>query len=389
MDIALCYESVLPERGGCETYIADLARRFVADGHRVHLYASCWDSEVLPTSMKYHPLPQPKGPRFLRPWQFSLDCVKALGACRHDVSMGFNKTWGQDILYPQAGLHVASAEHNLRKHRPPLVRAVARLIRQCDLAHWSYCLLERKQYLGPKQPAIIANSKFVRGHFQQYYRIAPEKVRVIYSAIDASRFHEQDRPRRRLEYRQQWGIDPEATVALFVAMNYELKGLEPLISSLQHVSRERPMVLLIAGNPNFTHYEKQARYLGVSDRVRFVGFCKDTRSCYFASDFLVHPTFYDPCSLVVLEALACGLPVITSRFNGARELLDPPNDSLIIDDPFAVKHLGGCIEQFLDPVRRIGAAQAARRNSLRWHFDIHYRQLVDVLSEVAKAKRAA
>src|SRR5437773_5418370 len=70
MDIAFCYESVLPTRGGCETYIADLARRLRVDGHQVHLYASRWDEQALPRGLAYHGLPVLGGPRFLRPWRF-------------------------------------------------------------------------------------------------------------------------------------------------------------------------------------------------------------------------------------------------------------------------------------------------------------------------------
>src|SRR5438270_7259046 len=103
MDIALCYESVLPARGGCEHYIADLARRLAADGHAVHLYASRWDADALPAGIRCHALAAPRGPRFLRPWRFGAACLDALRGARHDVSVGFNKTWGQDVLYPQAG----------------------------------------------------------------------------------------------------------------------------------------------------------------------------------------------------------------------------------------------------------------------------------------------
>src|SRR6516162_2674085 len=109
MNIAFCYESVLPARGGCETYIADLARRLVADGHEVHLYACRWDAAALPPSLRYHALAVPFGPRFLRPWRFGRACERALSGADHDVTLGFDKTWGQDVLYPQGGLHAASA----------------------------------------------------------------------------------------------------------------------------------------------------------------------------------------------------------------------------------------------------------------------------------------
>jgi UDP-glucose:(heptosyl)LPS alpha-1,3-glucosyltransferase len=135
MKIAFCYESVLPARGGCETYIADLARRLVADRHEVHLYACRWDEKALPAGVRYHALPPVRGPRFVRPWRFAAACEEALGHGTHDVSIGFDKTWGQDILYPQGGLHSASAEHNLNKYPGRLTRGLARLVKSLDLAH--------------------------------------------------------------------------------------------------------------------------------------------------------------------------------------------------------------------------------------------------------------
>src|SRR5262245_40815961 len=161
MKIAFCYESVLPARGGCETYIADLARRLVADGHAVHLYACRWDAAALPAELHYHPVETPKGPRFLRPWRFGAACERALRHSAHNVTLGFDKTWGQDVLYPQGGLHAASAEHNCRKHRRPLVRSLARLVKTADLAHWSFSLLERRQYLAEPRPLIVVNSEMV------------------------------------------------------------------------------------------------------------------------------------------------------------------------------------------------------------------------------------
>src|SRR5437773_5984856 len=88
MDIAFCYESVLPARGGCETYIADLAGRLVADRHEVHLYACRWDAAALPENVHYHCLPAARGPRFLRPWRFGAACARALRGAQHDVSVG-------------------------------------------------------------------------------------------------------------------------------------------------------------------------------------------------------------------------------------------------------------------------------------------------------------
>ena len=109
MNIAFCYESVLPARGGCETYISDLARRLIADNHEVHLYACRWDATALPQAMKYHSLAPDASARVFCVLGGSPGnvCAPWHGA-GHDVTVGFDKTYGQDVLYPQGGLHAAS-----------------------------------------------------------------------------------------------------------------------------------------------------------------------------------------------------------------------------------------------------------------------------------------
>lgn len=389
MDIALCYESVLPARGGAETYIGDLARRLARDGHAVHLYASRWDANALPAATHFHRIEPKSGPRFLRPWRFAAACEEALQHAKHDVSIGFDKTWGQDILYPQGGLHAASAEHNLLKFPDNFSRTLAKVGKWLDPAAWSFARLERKQYLGAKRPLIVVNSFMVRKHFEQHYGIQPEAVRVVRSAIDPLRFAAEDRFKRRHAERGKWMVFPEETVGLFVAMNYRLKGLAPLLNALALVPRDKPFTLVVAGHPNFRRYQKLTEKLRIEDRVRFLGHRDDPRDCYFAADFLVHPTFYDPCSLVALESLACGLPVITSKYNGASELLTPPNDGIVIDDPHNAAELASAMARFTDRNVRAEASAAARQTGTKWTFEHHYQALLNVFSEARQTKQAA
>jgi UDP-glucose:(heptosyl)LPS alpha-1,3-glucosyltransferase len=147
--------------------------------------------------------------------------------------------------------------------------------------------------------------------------------------------------------------------------------------------------LLIGGSPKTGPYERLARRLGVADRVRFLGYRPDVRECYFAADLLVHPTFYDPCALVTLEALACGLPVLTTVYNGAHELLPPPLDQAVIDDPHDAHLLAHRIQQWWDPRLRAAGTRAARQAAAAWTFEDHYRALLAVLEEAAARKRAA
>ena len=389
MDVGLCYESVLPARGGCEHYISDLARRLARDGHAVHLFACRWDATALPAATVYHQLPSPTGPRFLRSWRFGRSCLEALSQHPVDVSLGFDKTWGQDILYPQGGVHSASQAHNLLKHPPGLARVGARAARAFDLAGRSFARLERRQYLTRPTPIILAISEMTRRHFREFLGLPEAAVRVLHAAIDPERFAADDRPARRDRERRAWGVAPDETVGLFVAMNYRLKGMAQLIRALAHAPTDRRFRVVVVGNPKYRRYEALASRLGVRDRLVFLGFRADPRDAYFAADFLVHPTFYDPCSLVALEGLACGLPVVTSRHNGAAEKLSPPDDGLIVNDPHDARELGAAITDMLDPDRLPARKAAATAAGRRWTFEDHYRQLLAVFGEVVARKRRA
>jgi UDP-glucose:(heptosyl)LPS alpha-1,3-glucosyltransferase len=388
MNIALCHPSVVPARGGCETYICDLARRLARDGYGIHLFTSHWDSAALPSSTHIYRIAAATGPRFLRPWKFSVDCEAAVRVVKPDVSIGFDKTWGQDILYPQGGLHAATNEQNLLKHSGTVQRALARVGKWFDPAHRSYSRLERKQYFGSDRPTILVNSEMVRSHFEQYYGVVPGNVRVLRSAIDPMRFVAEDRPKRRAAERDRWNVKPETSVALFIATNYRLKGLAALIRALPHLPSDRDFRLVVVGDPEVEPYRRLAMSLGVADRVQFLGFRNDPKEAYFASDFLVHPTFYDPCSLVVLEALACGLPVVTTRFNGAAELLNSTN-SVIVKDPHDAAELARAVTTFTDPTVRATATTSAREAANAWTFEHHYREFVSIFEESASLKRAA
>ncbi len=388
LDVALCFESVLPSKGGAETYLGDLSRRLAADGHRVHLYACRWDSAALPTEMVFHRLPSPLGPRFLRPWRFAAAVNRALAATDHDVTVGFDKTYGQDVLYPQGGLHAASRWHNRLKFGSPLARLAGDFGKLFDPAARSFARLERRQYLGPDSPVIVVNSQMVAGHFERFLGVPASRLRVIHSAIDPRRFAAPDRARVRAAERAAWGVPDGVPVGLFVGMNYRLKGLAPLVEAVARVHEDRKFRIAVVGHTNDAAYRALAHRRDVADRVLFLGHRRDPKAAYFAADFLVHPTFYDPCSLVALEALACGLPVVTTRYNGASELLGDPPAGAVVRDPHDAAGLAAAVGDLLNPAHRARLAERATVAAAAWTFEDHYRALVAVFAEVRDRKRA-
>ena len=170
--------------------------------------------------------------------------------------------------------------------------------------------------------------------------------------------------------RQLLGINAETSVLLFVAHNFKLKGLEELIRAAAGLFG-RNWLLLVAGRDQPRRYRHLAQNLGIQDRIRFLGSVKDPRELLVASDLLVHPTWYDPCSRVVLEALGCGLPVITTSHNGAAEVIERARHGFVIDSPRDITALCSAITQGLEPevqqACRAAAGQMREQLSMARH----------------------
>lgn len=398
MRIAINFRKIDPTKGGAETYVVDLIRRLAAAGHEVAVYAESCHAGALPPGATFHPV---AAPGFFRPqqtWNFARNSERALRAAEadhaFDASLGLINTWHHDVLIPQGGVHGASLDANARRFGNVVRRAIYRLGKQVNPKAWVYGAIEARQYApstGARQ--VVAVSEMVRGHLEQYHGVPRERVTVIPNAIDAERLDMPDPAAARAELRAELGLADGATVALFVGHNYELKGLRPLLQGLRHrLSRHpqaTPIHLIACGGGKPARFRRLARRLGLEGQVHFLGFRPDIRPCFHASDFFVSPTYYDPCSLVVFEALACGLPVVTTACNGAGELIEQGREGYVIPRPGALDHLADALDRLADPAARRVMAGHARALGREQTLDGHVARLVAVLEQVAATRQAA
>jgi UDP-glucose:(heptosyl)LPS alpha-1,3-glucosyltransferase len=226
----------------------------------------------------------------------------------------------------------------------------------------------------------------VAQHFREYHGMEPERIRVVYNALDPR----VPRPGAREAFRRRQGLGAEDGALLFVARNYGLKGLEPLLEAFAVVSRtHRGGRLVVCGSTRDRRYRRLVRRLRIVDRVTFLGAVDDIGECFAGCDAFAFPSFYDPCSLVVLEAMAAGLPVITTRCNGACELLDEGKDGFVIDSPWDVEALADRMHRLLaDPALRATMGNRARGNVVRYTVDARQEELWRALEEAAQDPRA-
>ncbi len=392
MRIALNFQRLDPTRGGAETYVVDLCHRLIRAGHEVDLYAESWDPSALPEGVRPVRVEAPGWTRWRRTWSFARNSELALRKARgeYGCSLGFINTWHHDVLIPQGGVHSASLLANSKRFEPGWRRPAYLLGKRANPKDWMYRAIERRQYDPARGARYVAVSRMVRDDLERIHDVPRDRIHVIPNAIDAGRLVVDDPAAARRDFREGLGLHPSDLVALFVGHNYELKGLKPLLLAMkERLVRDpgvRPLTLLACGGGEAGSFRSLARSLGLGDRVHFLGFQADIRPCFHASDFFALPTYYDPCSLVVFEALACGLPVVTTACNGAGELITEGREGFVVPSPDHREALADAFDRMADdPARKLMSAQASRLGREQ-SFDRHVASLVRLFEEVARSK---
>jgi UDP-glucose:(heptosyl)LPS alpha-1,3-glucosyltransferase len=386
MKIALNIETIGANRGGAEKYAGMLVRWLAASGHEVHVFSRIVDEEELPAGITFHgvrPTALP-GMGWMRAYQFGAASAKALSKHQFDLIVGFVKVWYQNAYVAVGGAHPASLVHNSQRFRNPIARGLWWMTKLLSPKQWIFKSIERKQFGGMHQPFIIAPSQLTARHFEYYHGISRHRIAVVPNGIDSVPpmdwlEHE------RTVFRRRNNLANEDVAVLFAAHNYALKGLEPLLRSFAPVARAHANArLLVCGGRQSGRYRRLAQRLQIADKVQFLGFVDDIREAFAGADLFAFPTFYDPCSLVVPEAMSAGLPVITTEQNGAADLIDEGVNGFVIEEPWALAQLTDRIEQLVtssEKRRRMG--QLARSAAHGFTLDVRMPQMLAALNKAA------
>lgn len=207
---------------------------------------------------------------------------------------------------------------------------------------------ERRSYSNAR--FVVAPSNLIRDELLSI-GVPEDKIRVIYNGVDLDEFQPGDVDRHAL------GLPSESPLALFVGdICSRRKNLDTTLHAVAKVPNVR---LAIAGKVKGSPYPALARQLGIESRVHFLNFRKDVGTIMRAVDMFVFPSRYDTFGLVVLEAMASGLPVVTAASVGASELMTPET-GIVLGDAENADALADAIRVYSDPMRRSAAGAAAR-----------------------------
>lgn len=253
-----------------------------------------------------------------RDWSFARAARAAWRERRFDLVQSHERIAGCELYRAGDGVHRCWLE--IRRRSAGALERFGMLV---SPYHRYVCAAERRMFEHPRLRAVICNSKMVRDEIRDAFRIAPEKLHVIYNGVDLDYFHPEHRAALRPSARAALGVGSGERAFLFVGSGFARKGLDAAIAALAACAGE-PFRLIVAGRDrDAKRFRARAAAAGVADRIHFVGGVDDVRPLYAAADCFILPTRYDPFPGAVLEALAMGLPAIVGRRSGAAEIVQP------------------------------------------------------------------
>jgi UDP-glucose:(heptosyl)LPS alpha-1,3-glucosyltransferase len=317
-------------------------------------------------------------PRAFRPLSFALRVRSALQHAGLAVVQSFDRTLGQQIYRAGEGVHREWLQCK-RRSLPALARGWS----QFSLFDQVLLALERRVFC--QTPIIITNSQRGQEEIGRHYGVPGTRMLTIYNGVDTDRFHAGVRHRFRETQRAAWGVSSADLVLLFVGSGFYRKGLGCLIEAMGELRRRGvPNVrLVVVGKGRLTPYQRLTRKVAVADVVRFEGLRADVERCYAGADLFVLPTLYDPFANTCLEAMACGLPVLTTAVNGATELMRDGMDGCVLGDAPSAEAVADVLQRMLAWERRRAMGEVARQLASNYPLSRALMQTLQVYEAVA------
>ncbi|MCR3755891.1 MAG: D-inositol-3-phosphate glycosyltransferase [Sodalis sp. Psp] len=240
-----------------------------------------------------------------------------------DLVQSHERIAGCDVFRAGDGVHQAWLDQ-----RDRIIPSYQRWLTRISRYHRYVLGAEREMFCSPQLKKIICNSAMVRDDIIHYHGVKEEnKFALIYNAIDLQHFSPANDVQRQVA-RATLLIPQKACVLIFVGSGFARKGLCQTLEAMATTDR---YLIVIGQDKHQYRYQALARTLGCLSRVRFAGVRQEVLPCYHAADALILPTLYDPFPNVILEAMSCGLPVITSQRCGGAEFIEHGRQGFVCD----------------------------------------------------------
>ena len=292
--------------------------------------------------------------RVWRDWSFARAVCAAVKSQRFDLVQSHERISCCDVYRAGDGVH-----RQWLANRKRAAGVLQRIALTLNPYHWYTLAAEKRLFQSPRLRAVICNSNMVKEEVRRHFRLAEDKLHVIYNGVDLAAFHPQLRQIWRERKREELGIADAAMVYLFVGSGFRRKGLPQLLRALSGV-RDAHLVV-VGADKELPRLRRAAEQAKLSARVHFAGGQEDVKPWYGMADCFVLPSLYDPFPNAAMEAMACGLPLITTVQCGAAEFVESGVEGYICRDALDVVELARCLNLAAAPGEALRMGAAARR----------------------------
>lgn len=363
--------------GGAEQFADSFIHQLAESGHEVHIFANSWTPSHH-SNIHHHFVETLNLNAFLRTLSFARSVARKIRAQHFDIIQSHEKTWLQDVYRAGDGCHI-----KWLNQRGKQISFIKKLFLFLNPFHQLILKLEKNIFESGRCKKIIAISQMVKEDILENYNCPPENISVVYNGVDLNRFHPNNKSIFRKSIRNQLGIPESSILILFVGSGFERKGLQFLLKSTEHLWKE-DWRLLLMGKGNF---EKFMRYAPANKRDRIIAKEPDPEieKYYAAADLFILPSIYEPFGNANLEALASGLPVITTKYCGASNIIDSNQNGLIVDDPFNPKEIAEKINSLFDFSARENMARKARELAEQFPLERNNREMLAIYESIANS----
>ena len=357
------------QTGGAETYLKRLAHGVIEARHEVQLIATEeWPSDQWPLG----PITRLRAESVIG-FADELEQVQQRLEC--DVLFSLERVWSCDVYRAGDGVHRAWLTRR-RKFELPLKQFARALNRKHrDLLH-----LEESLFASRKAGRVIVASQMVEKEIVDLYGYPADRIDIVHNGVPLDKFRFDSELRKKS--REDLKLKPDQIVLLFAGSGWERKGLLFAIQSIA-LCKNRKMRLLVAGRGNEMLYKTKRMRFWREDPVRFLGEVADIVRVYAAADIFILPTIYDPFSNACLEALACGLPVITTPSNGFSEIIEDTVHGSIVDHAGDLIGLRDAIRFWADQSRRAATRLVNIERASQFDISRNVEQTLEILTRVA------
>lgn len=328
MKFAFCIYKYFPH-GGLERDFIRIMSACQQRGHTLDIYTSSWQG-VKPKNITIHLVSSSGHSNHVKIKRFVKNLQKQLDRQKYDAVIGFTKIPNLDIFY------AADLSYKYRTQNRSFLYKLSPRYR-------TYSKLEHAVFSPTAKTQILYLSAKVKQQYIASYKTQAERFHLLGPGLTKHNLTEQEQEKIRNQIRKEENIKPDQNILLFIASNFQLKGLDRALLAYNTCCKrlkQKTKLWIIGKDKRIKTYRKLAKKLNILDSIKFFGATDNIHHYILAADLLVHPARLEAAGLAIVESLSLGLPVLTTSVCGYAHHVTTSKAGIVLDEPFNQKKLG-------------------------------------------------